>query len=68
MAERLANELRYKHAAYIGGRLPRISEKVYGNMGTFYQVTVGPYANQSETAPICAVIKSDGYDCTLVKN
>ena len=68
VAERLANELRYKHAAYIGGRLPRISEKVYGNMGTFYQVSVGPYASQSETSPICAVIKSDGYDCVLVKN
>jgi hypothetical protein len=67
-AERLAYHLRQRHAAKMGGRVPNISEKVYGNMGTFYQVTVGPFAKTSDTKRVCAVLKADGFDCQIVKN
>ncbi len=67
-AERLAYHLRQRHAAKFGGRVPRVSEKVYGNMGRFYQVSVGPFAKTSETARICALLKADGFDCRAVKN
>ncbi|MCH9807723.1 MAG: SPOR domain-containing protein [Alphaproteobacteria bacterium] len=66
-AERLAGALRQKHAGQIGSRVPDISEKVFGNMGTFYQVNVGPYAKTSETDKVCRVLKADGFDCLVVK-
>ncbi len=67
-AERVVLKLRQRHAAKIGARRPVIREKVYGNMGTFYQVNVGPFAKSAETAQICAAFKADGFDCLIVKN
>lgn len=67
-AERLAGMLRQKHSGQIGSREPNISETVFGNMGTFYQVNVGPFAQASETDKVCKVLKADGFDCLVVKN
>ena len=67
-AERVVLKLRQRHAAKMGARRPVIREKVYGNMGTFYQVNVGPFAKSAETAQICAAFKADGFDCLIVKN
>jgi len=66
-AERLAQQLSQKHGGQIGARIPHISETVFGNMGTFYQVNVGPFAKVSETDKVCRVLKSDGFDCLVVK-
>ena len=66
-AERLAAQLRQKHAGQIGARVPDISETVFGNMGTFYQVNVGPFANSGATDKVCAALKADGFDCLVVK-
>jgi SPOR domain len=65
-AERVAAELTRKHGSQIGARAPAISETVYGNMGTFYQVNVGPFARTTDTADICRTLKADGYDCLVV--
>lgn len=67
-AERLAQQLSQKHGGSIGSRVPTISETVFGNMGTFYQVNVGPFAQTSETDKVCAVLKADGFDCLVVEN
>lgn len=66
-AERVAAELTRKHGSQIGSRAPAISETVFGNMGTFYQVNVGPFAKASDTANICRALKADGYDCLVVE-
>lgn len=66
-AERLAGALRQKHSSQIGSRVPDISERVFGNMGTFYQVNVGPFAKASDTQRVCKVLKADGFDCLVVK-
>ncbi|KUO54941.1 MAG: hypothetical protein APF80_13895 [Alphaproteobacteria bacterium BRH_c36] len=66
-AERLASQLKQKHSGPLGARVPDISETVFGNMGTFYQVNVGPFALTSETDKVCKVLKADGYDCLVVK-
>lgn len=66
-AERLAAQLRQKHAGRIGTRVPHISETVFGNMGTFYQVNVGPFAKTAETDVVCKALKADGFDCLVVK-
>lgn len=66
-AERLVAQLSQKHSGPLGARVPDISETVFGNMGTFYQVNVGPFAQTSETDKVCKVLKADGFDCLVVK-
>jgi len=64
-AERLARDLAAKHGATLGSRRPQIDEAVYGNMGTFYRVQVGPFANASEPQKLCGKLKSSGFDCLI---
>ena len=66
-AEQLVAQLSSKHAAQIGTRTPNITETVFGNMGTFYQVNVGPFASQNDTSRVCKALKADGFDCLVVK-
>ena len=43
-----------------------IDEAVIGNMGTFYRVRLGPFADATEPNKLCAVLKPEGYDCLVV--
>ncbi|MDX2258128.1 MAG: SPOR domain-containing protein [Hyphomicrobiaceae bacterium] len=67
-ADRIAGELAARHGRTIGARVPTIEEAVFGNMGTFYQVNVGPFASAAETDGVCKALKTSGYDCFVVKN
>ncbi|MDX2288505.1 MAG: SPOR domain-containing protein [Hyphomicrobiaceae bacterium] len=67
-AETLAGELAARHAGEIGSRSPTIDETVFGSMGTFYRVSVGPFASTGETEKACRAFKASGYDCLVVTN
>ncbi|MCV0371406.1 SPOR domain-containing protein [Filomicrobium sp.] len=67
-AERLALELSKKHASILGARVPEIEETVFGNMGTFYRISIGPFAKADDTASVCKALKAGGYDCMVAKN
>ncbi len=64
-AERLARDLASRHRSALGSYVPEIDETVYGNMGTFYRVQVGPFASASEPQSLCNKIKSSGFDCLI---
>lgn len=64
-AERLARDLASQHRSALGSYVPEIDETVYGNMGTFYRVQVGPFASASEPQSLCNKIKSSGFDCLI---
>ncbi|MEO1205739.1 MAG: SPOR domain-containing protein [Pseudomonadota bacterium] len=64
-AERLVARIAQNYGAQLGNRRPTIQETVYGNMGTFYRVKVGPFSKQAETASLCQSLKSGGYDCLV---
>lgn len=66
-AERLAREVSQKHASVLGSRVPEIKETVFGNMGTFYRISIGPFA-KADTAGVCKSLKAGGYDCMVAKN
>lgn len=66
-AERLARRLQRNYGALLGARRPSIRETVYGNMGTFYRVEVGPFQRQAQTDTLCASLKAAGYDCLVSK-
>lgn len=65
-AEELAKRFAAKHSAKTGGRTPVIEEAVFGNMGTFYRVNIGPYASAAEPDKLCSSVRASGFDCLVV--
>lgn len=65
-AQAMAARLKRDYAAMLGGREPEVDETVIGNMGTFYRVRVGPFAEAAETGPLCAKLKGAGLDCLVM--
>lgn len=56
-AKTVAERVRKEHAAALAGRSLTIDETVFGNMGTFYVVVVGPYAEAAEPKELCATLR-----------
>lgn len=67
-ADALVRKLGTRHGALLKGRNAAVVPKAYGNMGTLYQVRVGPFATASATRPFCRKMQSDGLDCLVQKN
>lgn len=65
-ADALAAKLMADHGSELGPRQPEISEAVLGNMGTFYRVRIGPYADAKEPQQLCGGLRSSGFDCLVV--
>lgn len=65
-ADRLVQQLLTAHGQDIGGAEPVVDETVIGNMGTFYRVRIGPYADASEPKKLCSTLKPQGFDCQVV--
>ena len=59
--------LEQKYAAALGGRRPVIAPESFGNMGTFYNVQVGPFARANDYKALCTVARTNGYDCLVLK-
>jgi hypothetical protein len=67
-ANAVATRVRGEYAGAIGNRQIEIDETVFGGMGTFYRVRLGPYANMSEPKVLCDQLRPKGYDCLVVTN
>ncbi|MFM9846690.1 MAG: SPOR domain-containing protein [Hyphomicrobiaceae bacterium] len=65
-AQALASKVKAQHAAVLGARQLEIDETVIGNMGTFYRVRIGPYANAQEPGSLCAKLRGSGLDCLIL--
>jgi tetratricopeptide (TPR) repeat protein len=65
-ADLVSTRLRGTPAIVSAGKQASIDEAVIGNMGTFYRVRLGPFANAAEPDKLCAVLKPEGYDCLVV--
>ena len=65
-AQTLAAKVKQLHAAALGPRQPEIDETVIGNMGTFYRVRIGPYANVEEPGSLCLKLRGSGLDCLIL--
>ena len=50
-----------------GGREARVERVVHGNMGTFYQVQLGPFASAQDGEQACPGLRSSGLDCLVVR-
>jgi hypothetical protein len=65
-AQDMAARLKKEHGAALGERTWVIDEAVFGNMGTFYRVRIGPYADLTETKALCADLRRRGFDCMII--
>lgn len=65
-ADDVAARLRQEHAAKLGRRSPVVDEAVFGNMGTFYRVRLGPFAEAGEPSRLCAALNASGFDCLVL--
>lgn len=65
-AEAIVARLRVQHAGAIGNAATEINEASFGNMGTFFQVRVGPFAQEADASGVCAKLKGSGLDCVPV--
>ena len=66
-ADAIAAKLKKEYGRKLASRDPVIDEAAIGNMGTFYRVRVGPYADANEPRRLCVTLRSSGgYDCLVV--
>jgi hypothetical protein len=67
-ADTVAAKVRQEYSGAVGGRQLEVDETVFGGMGTFYRVRLGPYADVSEPRALCDQLRPKGYDCLVVTN
>lgn len=65
-AQAVAARLKKDKQALIGAREPEVAETVLGNMGTFYRVRIGPFADATEPQALCPQLRGLGLDCLVV--
>lgn len=67
-ADAVIAKLKSQHAAALGDKAASVGETAFGNMGSFFQVRVGPYATAAEAAALCGRLKGSGLDCVAINN
>lgn len=65
-AEAVVRKLAQRHGDLLGSRKPSIDKGAVGNMGTMYQVKIGPYRSAQDTQQLCGKLIADGLDCLLL--
>lgn len=66
-ADAIAARLKKEFGKKLAARVPVVDEAAVGNMGTFYRVRVGPYADANEPRRLCVTLRqSNGFDCLVV--
>ena len=66
-AEAVATRVRKEFGEKIGPRDYEVDETIFGAMGKFYRVRIGPFADAAEPTSLCAAIRAQGMDCMLTK-
>lgn len=62
----MAEKVRTEDARLIGSREFEIIEDVYGNMGRFYRVRIGPFPEATQALSICAALRDRRLDCMVL--
>ena len=65
-AETVVGKLKAQYSIVLSGHNPEIEEAAFGNMGSYFQVRVGPFATAPEAAGVCGKLKGGGFDCIPV--
>lgn len=62
----MMQRVRREEAALLGNRTYEIAEDVYGSMGRFYRVRIGPFAEPTEALAICSALRQKRLDCMVL--
>lgn len=62
-AQEVIAKLNQHYASAMGGHTPDIGQATFGNMGSFFEVAVGPFQSTAEAQALCAKLKGGGFDC-----
>jgi tetratricopeptide (TPR) repeat protein len=62
-ARAMVDRLTSRHRNLLGNKKPRISPVTLGNMGAFYEVTIGPFAQNAAPDALCDGFSEIGIDC-----
>lgn len=55
-----------QHNALLAGHPHYIEKTTVGNLGTFYRIQIGPFADKAQSAQLCKTLQNSGVDCFLV--
>ena len=65
-ADAVVAKLKDQFAAALANRSPEIGQTSFGNMGSFFQVRVGPFSTVAEAKSLCGRLRGSGLDCVAV--
>ncbi len=66
-AEIIARRIETERKALLGNRQANVEPVVLGNMGTFYAVMVGPFADERASEKFCGKLQGEGLDCFVAE-
>jgi len=55
-----------RHGSLLAGHPHAIEKTTVGNLGTFYRIQIGPFADKSQSAQLCKSLQSSGVNCFVV--
>lgn len=59
-------EVQRDHGDVVGAAPITLAETTLGNMGRFYQVRMGPFADERTTLKTCTLLQRKGIDCFMI--
>jgi cell division septation protein DedD len=62
----MAQKVRAEKGRLLRSHKVEIIENVYGNMGRFYRVKIGPFAKAEKARSICESLRAHQLDCMVV--
>jgi cell division protein FtsN len=65
-AQSMAQKVRAEKGRLLRSRKVEIVENVYGNMGRFYRVRIGPFEKAEQARSICASLRARRLDCVVI--
>jgi cell division septation protein DedD len=65
-AQAMAQKVRAEKGRLLRSHKVEIIENVYGNMGRFYRVKIGPFAKAEKARSICESLRTHQLDCMVV--
>ncbi len=66
-AQIIARRMQTERKALLGDRRADVEPVVLGNMGTFYAVMVGPFADERASEKFCGKLQGEGFDCFVAE-
>ena len=65
-ADAVVTKLKSQYGALLAGKTTDVAPTAFGNMGSFFQVGIGPFASAADAQALCSKLKGSGLDCVPV--